>query len=300
MGKKKAKFSGHQTFCFRYGWLEKGFRFVQKKKWFSDDNAIVDLGVGKNMVDSIRYWCEMAGIVNDDHKVSDLGTRIFDEETGWDPFLEDNATLWLLHWKLNTNPDVMTAGTALFSHLHKPEFSKHDVARAALKLVDSNKKPPSDKIIMRDIDCYVRAYTGGRRFDSHSLKEESFECPFQELNLIHPLKDSDLYRFSIGPKSSLPPEIIGFAIFEYLNREKPRGSMRIQEALYYEFSPGQIFMLDENAMIEAVQILDTSPKWHGKYGFTESSGLANIQCIMETHEAWDLLNDYYKGIPIHV
>ena len=76
---------------------------------------------------------------------------------------------------------------------------------------------------MRDIDCYIRAYTGGRRFDTHSLKEESFECPFQELNLIHPLKNSDLYRFAIGPKSSLPPEIIGFAIYEYLNQEKKPG-----------------------------------------------------------------------------
>ncbi len=86
---------------------------MKNGQWFSEDNAIVDLGVGKNMVDSIRYWCEMAGILND-HKVSDLGKKILDEKTGWDPFLEDNATLWLLHWKVNTNPDVITAGTALF------------------------------------------------------------------------------------------------------------------------------------------------------------------------------------------
>jgi hypothetical protein len=298
MGKRKARFSGHQTFCFRYGWLEKGFRFVENGQWFTEEDAIVDLGVGKNMVDSIRYWCEMACILND-HKVSDLGRKIFDEETGWDPFLEDNATLWLLHWKLNTNPNVIAAGTALFSYLHKPEFSKHDVAQTALKILDPNKKPPSDKVIMRDIDCYIRAYTGGRRFDTHSLKEESFECPFQELNLIHPLKDSDLYRFTIGPKSSLPPEIIGFAIYEYLNHEKNRGSMRIQEALYHEFSPGQVFMLDENAMIEAIQLLSASPKWHGKYGFSESAGVALVRCEMEEEEAWELLNDYYRGTPIY-
>ncbi|MCG8551527.1 MAG: DUF4007 family protein [Desulfobacterales bacterium] len=298
MSIRKAKFSGHQTFCFRYGWLEKGFRFVKNGHWFAEHDAIVDLGVGKNMVDSIRYWCEMAGII-EDQEVSDLGRKIFDEKNGWDPFLEDNATLWLLHWKLNTNPNVTTAGTALFSYLHKPEFSKHDVAQAALKSLAPNKKPPSDKVIMRDVDCYLRTYAGGRKFDPHKLKEESFECPFQELNLIHPMKDSDLYRFSIGPKSSLSPEIIGFAIFEYLNQKSARGGMRIQEALYHEFSPGQVFMLDENAMIEAVQLLETSPKWGEKYGFTESAGVAFVRCEMEEHEAWDLLNDYYKGTPIH-
>jgi hypothetical protein len=298
MGKRKPKFSGHQTFCYRYGWLEKGFRFVKNGKWFTDPNAIVDLGVGKNMVDSIRYWCEMAGIISD-QAISKIGDKILDEKKGWDPFLEDNASLWLLHWKLNTSPDFLTAGTALFSFLHKPEFSKADVAQATLKILDPNKKAPSDKVIMRDVDCYIRSYAGNRRFDSSNLKEESFECPFQELNLIHPMSDSDMYRFSIGSKNSLPPEIIGFAVFEYLNRENAKTSMRIQEALYHEFSPGQVFMLDENALIEAIQMLKTSPKWQGKYDFTESAGVALIHCDMTEQEAFDLLNDYYKGFQIN-
>lgn len=61
----KAKFSGHQTFSFRYGWLEKGFRFIKEEKKFTDPDAIVALGVGKNMVDSIKYWSEMTGIIAD-------------------------------------------------------------------------------------------------------------------------------------------------------------------------------------------------------------------------------------------
>jgi len=54
---KKPKFSGHQTFAFRYGWLEKGYNFVKDNRKFNDDDAIVGLGVGKNMVESIKYWC---------------------------------------------------------------------------------------------------------------------------------------------------------------------------------------------------------------------------------------------------
>ena len=46
----KFKFSGHQTFAFRYGWLEKGVRGVDEcPTLFSEDNALVRLGVGKNM-----------------------------------------------------------------------------------------------------------------------------------------------------------------------------------------------------------------------------------------------------------
>ena len=116
--KNRCKFSGHQTFVLRFGWLEKGFEFINGGKHFSDSNAIVDLGVGKNMVDSIKYWCEMTSIL-EDGTVSSFGRKLLDEENGWDPYLEDNASWWLLHWKLVTNPAFQTAGTALFSYLDR-------------------------------------------------------------------------------------------------------------------------------------------------------------------------------------
>ena len=51
-------FSGHQTFPFRYTWLKKGVDAVGKNaNIFTDDEASVNLGVGKNMVQSIRHWC---------------------------------------------------------------------------------------------------------------------------------------------------------------------------------------------------------------------------------------------------
>jgi len=56
-GRLKYKFSGHQTFAFRYGWLEKGVRGIDEcATLFSEDDALVRLGVGKNMVSSIRHW----------------------------------------------------------------------------------------------------------------------------------------------------------------------------------------------------------------------------------------------------
>ena len=57
-------FSGHQTFPFRYGWLEKGVRgVVQSSHVFNDPDALVVLGVGRNMVDSIRYWCLVTQLI---------------------------------------------------------------------------------------------------------------------------------------------------------------------------------------------------------------------------------------------
>lgn len=122
----KDKFSGHQTFAFRHGWLEKGVKFVTAHGVFSQDDAIVGLGVGKNMVESIRYWCQMTGVItvanqkDGTDQVTGFAHHLLDD-AGWDPFLEDDASLWLLHWQLATNQEWFTAGTALFSSLHKPD-----------------------------------------------------------------------------------------------------------------------------------------------------------------------------------
>ena len=293
MKKQPIKLSGHQTFSFRYGWLEKGYAFVKEGNRFSDDAAIVKLGVGKNMVESIKYWCEMTGIIKDG-AITPFGDRLLDENIGWDPFLEDQASWWLLHWNLITNEDFNTSGSALFFNLRKPEFSSKDVGGAALQLVESGKKPPSDNIIMRDVDCYIRAYCGTRRFEKKKANEESFECPLQELNLIQPM-DNDLYRFAIGRKTTLPPEIIGYAISKFLSRDgTTKHSTTIQNALYQENSPGQAFMLDENALVEAIQELRENRSWSEKFSFTESAGNAQVYCYVEPDKAAQLLESYYR------
>jgi hypothetical protein len=52
----KYTFSGHDSFQCRQLWLKKGYDFVREGKDFNDEDAVVKLGVGKNMVSSIRFW----------------------------------------------------------------------------------------------------------------------------------------------------------------------------------------------------------------------------------------------------
>lgn len=293
MNKQRAKFSGHQTFPLRYGWLEKGYTFVSNKRSFNDESAIVDLGVGKNMVSSIKYWCEIANVIYDEETTS-FGTALLNEDSGWDPYLEDLASWWLLHWQMVANPLFKTSATALFSHLGKPEFSKHNVSETVLKLAEEDKKAPSDNIIMRDVDCYVRSYCGVKRFEKKPKALDAFACPLQELNLVQPVYEGDMYRLGIGNKASLPAEIIGYAICEYYNRQK-RNAMTIQSLLYQPDSPGRVFALDENAVVEAVHELQEHSKWGAFFSFTEAAGVAQVQCSMPFEEAATLLQYYYYG-----
>lgn len=284
----KYKFSGHQTFHFRLGWLEKGYNFACDQGSFGNDNAIVGLGVGKNMVESIKYWCELLHLVSDNeptpfsHKL--LG------QSGWDSFLEDDASLWLLHWKLMFSDDFFTSGHAIFSLLHKLAFNRTDITRAIEDFLQKNAvKIPAAMILKRDIDCYLRVYSTTSSTAKNS--QESFDCPMNNLSLITPIGEHDSYQFNVGSKSSLPPEIIAYAVCDYLT-DKGRQSARIQEILYDKASPGQIFMLDENSLIEAIETLKRNPKWADKFDFTDSAGISLIYCYLDNPEV--LLDYYYR------
>ena len=99
---KKFKFSGHQTFAFRYGWLEKGVRAIMERPTvFSEEDALVQLGVGKNMVESIQHWCLVTQMIEEDPggkqrtertlRVSAIAQKLL-QDGGWDPFLEDDVS----------------------------------------------------------------------------------------------------------------------------------------------------------------------------------------------------------------
>ena len=61
-----ASFGRHETFVLRYSWLTKGFQsFIRDNDIFSSDESTVELGVGKNRVNAIKYWLRAATILED-------------------------------------------------------------------------------------------------------------------------------------------------------------------------------------------------------------------------------------------
>src|SRR4051812_34534597 len=105
VSRAEEKFSGHESFVCRYGWLRKAYDGVHESpKLFADEEqAVVRLGVGSNMVKSMEFWSRAFGIVEGqrgDYKLTKFGKSLLDLKRGRDPFLEDTGSLWLLHWKL--------------------------------------------------------------------------------------------------------------------------------------------------------------------------------------------------------
>ncbi|MCX7783836.1 MAG: DUF4007 family protein [Meiothermus sp.] len=92
-------FAGHETFPFRYGWLKKAVDAVSSDALsLSSDQALVELGVGKNMVQSIRHWGLATQVLQEGPgrslEVSRIGELLFRE---WDFYLEDPASFHTYH-----------------------------------------------------------------------------------------------------------------------------------------------------------------------------------------------------------
>lgn len=300
---KKFKFSGHQTFAFRYGWLEKGVRgILSTENLFAREDALVLLGVGKNMVESIRHWCSVTRLIEESSakgkaagpvlKVTEIARRLLDEQGGWDPFLEDDASLWLIHWLLVTNPLIGTTWQIVFSQFQRSDFTKRELVDYVAAFAEKKGIAVSESSLSRDIDCFIRTYTPARTAAKQTILEETFDCPLQELNLIQSSPDGELYRFSVGAKSTLPTAVFGYALAEYFNARTSRSNtMSVQECLYGPDSPGQAFKLDENTIIAHLEKLDEITK--GKVTLDETAGLKQILRRQEIDKL-KLLENYYR------
>ncbi len=285
------KFAGHETFTFRYGWLKKAVdATLSDSQLFLKDHAIVELGVGKNMVKSIKYWALATNVLCENNKnleLSEIGRLLI---TRWDPYFEDPASLWLIHWLLATNPSRAAVWYLSFNKYPRPEFSKKQLLEYILNHIAGHRMNIKSTTIGRDIDCFIRTYLPVQKAKAHV--EETYSCPLNELGLFNQLRDGESYQFNIGPKPSLPTEIVGYALLTYLERaQNQRKTISVSDCLYNEGSPGQVFKLDENSLVEYIELVQKVTD--GCIEMDETAGLKQIY-NKKQFDPHNLLVSYYR------
>ena len=272
-------FARHETFHPRFGWLKKGFdKAADDNRIFSKDSAPVVLGVGKNMVKAIRYWCVAFKVVDENrnngkvvHKPSRFAERLL-KEGGWDPFLENPASLWLLHWNLFKPPCHTPTWHFTFNELNRIDFTAEDLL-FSLKEYKNRKFPNSkvhDSSLNKDVNCLLRMYV--ERASPKALKEDSLDCPFTELGMISAYSGSKRFAFNFGNKPTLPPEMVVSTCLEYASSfQDDVRTISISRLLYDPGSPGQVFKLTESALSEAIEHVAKEIK---EIFLTDTAGMA--------------------------
>ena len=257
----KVAFSRHESFVLRFGWLTKGFRaFEEDSNIFSNDDAVVTLGVGRNMVNSIRHWLRASKLIvleANTKEVTPIGKAIFSKDGGWDPFLEDEATIWLIHWLIATNSEHATAWYWFFNKFHKPEFTSIEVVSAlstfAKEKIDSKFSITS---IKQDAAVLLRSYVQSKH-SNKTAYEDVLDSPLSLLKLMTYSTSTKSYQSKLEVRENLPIGIFAYAICDYLKTLNIL-QIPIEDLIYCKensIAPGLIFRLTENSLLTKLEKL---------------------------------------------
>ena len=294
----KYQFSGHESFTCRNLWLKKGYDFVNNEGSFTDERAVVDLGVGKNMVNSVRFWLKSFGIVNEDDTLTDLGLFLFDEGEGKDPYIETIGTVWLLHYNL-----IITGKSSLYNIFFnefrrtRTEFQKEQLVTFIEKKyreIESNAF--NRNTVSSDISVFIRTYLKPTSKNEKVDVEDDFSGLLIDLELMQKTTGQDFngklvdyFKVENEQRTDLPFHIVLFAI---LDNERYGKSVSFKELRTGHNSPGVIFSLNEDCLFDKItEIIAKYPTVR----FSESAGIQELQ-FNNRLDKWDILNDYYEAI----
>jgi hypothetical protein len=275
-------FSGHETFVFRYPWMKKAVDAVlEEPAIFASNSAMMRLGIGKNMVRSMRHWGLASRVLQEVPRtrgtqlaVGPLGQFLFGSD-GRDPYLEDVNSLWLLHWNLATNEARCTTCCWIFNLFPSNEFTRDSLTVfAQLEAHKRQIKIASENSLRRDIDCFLRTYTASRGLKG-AVAEDSLDCPLVELGFLLDDRAWGTFHFRRGVQPSLSDEVFTACLLEFWERAAPdRDSLAFNEVAYGFGSPGLVFKLNEDSLSDRLERVESVTQ--GRLCYAETAGLKQL------------------------
>ncbi len=288
-------FGKHETFYLREGWLSKGLAAVsQNPRIFREKDAPVQLGIGRNMVRSLSFWMLATGLAErtkDErrvlvHTLTPFGQMVRE----YDPYLEDEGTLWLVHYHLACSRDQATTWYWFFNHFAPTLFDKEtfltELGQWVIAQQDGQNVSP--RTLKRDFQVLLRTYLPGERRRS---PEDTLESPLTQLGLLFPV-DKATYRLSQPPAERIPPLVMLYVLLqERPGQPRPELSLNLLQALREPMSVGRVFNLSAAALVELLQRLE---RQHPEYAvrMVRTGGLDQLQLPSVTPA--DVLTAYYQ------
>jgi hypothetical protein len=250
-GRTEERFSGHESFVCRYGWLPKVFRAVEEDHQILRDEmrAMHTLGIGRNMVKSIQFWGECTGVIaaktGGGHKAGPVGLKLLGDE-GWDPYLETLESLWLVHWWLSTQARL-AAWCELFGIGRLQRFDRKLLVERLAQRGEDNARALASSTLEQHAGIFLQSYYQEKR----GLDDTSW-CPLQDLGLVSASSSEDgRILFSVASRSpiGLTERAFAMALVHYIDqRGGSQRTVSFADVLRGEFSPGIVFKLDEGSL----------------------------------------------------
>ncbi len=283
----RLQFAGHETFPLRILWLRKAYDACAAapvpRGTFQEQEAIARFGVGRNMAISIRHWALAAEVLRDEEGFltpTDWARSVFDPVKGFDPYLEEPSTLWLVHAAIAGKPELATTWFYAFSGLNQTTFDRDMVVQGVLEAArDRAGLRISADTLRRDVEVFVRSYVA--RGDGG---EDAAEPLLGELGLVRESRLSGQFEFVRGPKPNLSDGVFALALWRFWRRwHSTSPTISVEQASYAPGSPGRIFKLDEDSVLERMTRMDRVTE--GALIWSDTAGLRQVARVRAPNEA---------------
>lgn len=258
-------YSGHQSFGLRISWLPKAVAAIDEGvDPFGDSRqGMKILGLGKNMVEALAFWVRATGValkVGAKWELTKFASQVLARQTGCDPFLENQQTLWLLHWNLckGWNEDGVEkrpyAWQFFFNVFPDDEIVPSEAVDHFAAAVANQPKPLSSVTLRQHFDVFIRTYVSGESSGPRSTLEDTLDSPLTMLGLIvrngeKKMSDGrreDVYRFNGGVKHTISTATFRYCLHEWWNyAHSNEQRLTLRDISFSEGGPGRVFRLPE-------------------------------------------------------
>jgi len=160
---------------------------------------------------------------------------------------------------------------------------------AIAKLADRLQARVTSSTLKRDVNVFIHSYVGGRDGSTSSV-EDTLDCPLTDLKLLYEEPLRQTYAFARGPKDNLPDAVFLYALWTYAKRQGERRSFTFDELAYFPFGPGRVFKLDEAALAERLERMESLT--HGAWQPTETAGYRQM-IVRRDIDVFQALDSYY-------
>lgn len=263
------QFAKHETFHIRDGWISKGLRATEADgSIFLDERAPERLGLGKNMVRSLRYWMQATGLAHEqlqagrkNQKLSSLGRALLQH----DPYQEQEGTLWLLHHQLIGNRELAPSWYWFFNHFAPLNFTRQTFLERINQWLTTQMPDeqglPAEGSLVKDFDCLVRTYVAS---DRNRTPEDALESPFVMLGLLSSLDQVDddskrirHYQLRSTNATHISPLIFLYVLLSRQEIERPTArQVALSEVLRAPMNVGRTFNMGLQSIEDSLRRLD--------------------------------------------
>lgn len=284
----KYTLSGHESFPCKTLWLTKGYNFTVEGGNFNASNAVIALGVGKNMVSSIRYWLKVFALTVQD-KPTDIADYLFDESEGVDKYIESLGTLWLLHYL------VVSSKEATLYHItfipfqkERKTFERDQLVNFVRRLMieDGKDKTFNANTTKKDVGVLLQNYA--QPYKSKSF--EDYSSLLMDLDLIRTEDNGRSFAFNIEGKKNVPMEIFLYAVLREKGKDKSVSYDTLQEI-------GLMFCMTDAEVIGMAQAI--GEKYSEYVQYSDNAGIRQL-LFKEGSSlgAVDVLEKYYRNAAV--